>query len=249
MPYRFGKKPAPADWADRASGKFAAVSVTRPLPTPPSTYSVLQRVEKSLERTDIPTLFPMDHNDTVGDCTCAGVAHAQTVYRGLDSALCIWGPDDVEKFYFSMTGGQDTGLYCVDVLHHWNHEPINGDRLIGYVAVNPANHEHVRQAIQVFGGLYIGFMVTDQCIQQFDAHLPWTPGNLIQEGHCVFVTDYDQNCLTCLTWGATQQGTWAWWDQGVDEAYALVPPEAADKEFSPGYTMAQLIADMQAIKV
>lgn len=27
--------------------------------------------------------------------------------------------------------------------------------------------------------------------------------------------------------GNTQQGTWAWWDECVDEAYAILPPPGA----------------------
>ena len=50
-----------------------------------------------------------------------------------------------------------------------------------------------------------------------------------------------------LTWGNTQQGSWAWWDECVDEAYAILPPEAAHPGFTPAFDVAQLQADLKAV--
>ena len=53
--------------------------------------------------------------------------------------------------------------------------------------------------------------------------------------------------VTVLTWGNTQQATWGWWDECVDEAYAILPPEAQNPDFAPGFNIAQLQADLQAV--
>jgi hypothetical protein len=66
-------------------------------------------------------------------------------------------------------------------------------------------------------------------------------------GHAVYAVGYDQNFLTVLTWGNTQQATWSWWDECVDEAYAILPPEAKDPKFAPGFNLAQLQADLAAV--
>jgi len=42
----------------------------------------------------------------------------------------------------------------------------------------------------------------------------------------------------------TQEATWGWWDECVDEAYALLPPEAEKAGFSPGFDFAQLQSDL-----
>jgi C1A family cysteine protease len=78
---------------------------------------------------------------------------------------------------------------------------------------NPKNHTHVQQAIHLSGGVYLGFQVQENCIQEFDAGKPWTPGTLTADGHAVFAVGYDQDGVTVLTWGNIQQGTWAWWDE------------------------------------
>ena len=53
--------------------------------------------------------------------------------------------------------------------------------------------------------------------------------------------------MTVLTWGNTQQATWAWWDECVDEAYAILPPEAKKPGFAPGFDLAQLQADLSGV--
>lgn len=78
----------------------------------------------------------------------------------------------------------------------------------------------------------------------FDATLP---GPLTNDGHAVYAVAYDQNGVTVLTWGNTQQATWAWWDECVDEAYAILPPEAEKSGFAPGFNFAQLQTDLAAV--
>jgi hypothetical protein len=53
--------------------------------------------------------------------------------------------------------------------------------------------------------------------------------------------------VTVLTWGSTQQGTWAWWDECVDEAYGILPPNAQQAGFAPGFGFAQLQADLKQV--
>jgi hypothetical protein len=47
------------------------------------------------------------------------------------------------------------------------------------------------------------------CQQEFDAHKPWTTGRLTKDGHAVLAVGYDPQGLTMLTWGSSQEGTWA----------------------------------------
>jgi hypothetical protein len=105
----------------------------------------------------------------------------------------------------------------------------------------------IQQAIHLFGGVYLGFQVQQNCEQDFEAGKPWTPGPLTNDGHAVFAVGYDPNGVTVLTWGKSQQGTWTWWDECVDEAYAILPTEAKDPDFAPGFNIAQLQADLAAV--
>jgi hypothetical protein len=238
--YRFGKHPPKVDYRTLRFKSY----VTAALAPPPPAYNVLTSVYAKLKINNPATLFPMDGNDTLGDCTIAGVAHAITTYQGLIGKKTIMAQAAVVKLYYHLTGGVDSGLQELDVLNYWRQTAVDNDKILAYVSIDPKNHTHVQQAIQLFGGVYLGFQVQQNCVQEFDAHQPWTPGPLTNDGHAVFAVGYDPNQLTVLTWGNTQQATWPWWDECVDEAYAILPPEAAKPGFAPGFNMAQLQADL-----
>ena len=205
---------------------------------------MLTRVYAKVKVNDPTKLFPMDGNDTLGDCTIAALAHAETTYRGLLGKSKIMSKQAVVKLYMHLTGGVDSGLNELDVLNYWRQNAVSGEEILAYVSIDPKNHTHIQQAIHLFGGVYLGFQVQQNCIEEFNAHKPWTPGPLTNDGHAVFAVAYDQNGVSVLTWGNTQQGTWAWWDECVDEAYAILPPEAKSPDFAPGFDIKQLQADM-----
>ncbi len=243
--YRFGKHPPKIDYRTLRFKDY----VTPQLAAPPPSYDVLNRVYANL---GIPSpepavLFPMDGNDTLGDCTIAAVAHAITVYSALIRQRTIMAKQAVVKLYLRLTGGLDSGLNELTVLNYWQSNAVDRNKILAFVSINPKDHVHIQQAITLFGGVYLGFQVQQNCVQEFDAHQPWTPGPLTTDGHAVFAVGYDANQVTVLTWGSTQQGTWGWWDECVDEAYAVLPPEAANRDFAPGFDIAQLQADLQAV--
>lgn len=238
--YRFGKHPPKVDYRTLRFKNYLSPTIA----PPPASDNVLTRVYQKLKVTDPAKLFPMDGNDTLGDCTIAALAHAVTVYRGLLGKKTIMAKQDVIKLYMHLTGGVDSGLNELDVLNYWRQNKVDGDEIITYAAIDVKNHTHLEQAIHLFGGVYLGFQVQENCIQEFDAHKPWTPGRLTSDGHAVFAVAYDQKEVTVLTWGSTQQATWAWWDECVDEAYAILSPEAPTFE---GFDLAQLKTDLAAV--
>jgi len=130
------------------------------------------------------------------------------------------------------------------VLNYWQSTGADGNQIAAFVTMEPKNHTHVQQAIQLFGGVYLGFQVQENCIQEFDARQPWTPGPLTNDGHAVYAVSYDATGPTVLTWGNTQAATWAWWDECVDEAYAILPAQAMKPGFAPGFDFAQLKEDL-----
>jgi hypothetical protein len=238
---RFGRHPKKSDFRTLRFSDY----VLPDLPPPPAAISNLGRVYARLGVKDPAVLFPMDGNDNYGDCTIAAAAHKVTIDRGLVGQRVIMPATQVLHTYFNLTHGLDTGLNMLDVLNYWHKHKVGSDAILAFVSVNPKNRVHVQQAMQIFGSVYIGFQVPDQCLQQFDAHQPWTPGKLTNNGHAVTVPDYNMAGVTCLTWGATQDGTWAWWDECVDECYAILPPEAANSAWSPGFNLTALMADLK----
>lgn len=241
--FRFGKHPPKRDYRT-----LRFTSYVKPgLAAPPASFNVLTRVYQDLKVNDPSKIYPMDGNDTLGDCTIAGLAHAQTTYHALTSTKKIMTRNSVVKLYYQLTGGIDSGLNELDVLNYWRQNAVGGDAILAYVSIDPKNHTHVQQAIQMFGGVYLGFQVQQGAQDDFNARKPWTAGPLTNDGHAVFAVGYDQTGVTVLTWGNTQQGTWGWWDECVDEAYAILPPQAKDPNYTPGFDLAQLQTDLQDV--
>jgi hypothetical protein len=240
---RFGKHPPKHDYRTLRLRKY----LTAALPAPPPAYNVLPRVYEQLGTTDPTALFPMDGNDSLGDCTIAALAHATTIYRGFLGKRNIMAKPAVVKLYMHLTGGLDSGLAELDVLNYWRQHPVSGDHILAFATIDVKNHAHVQQAIRLFGGVYLGFQVQENCQQQFHDGQPWTPGPLTQDGHAVVAVAYDATGLTVLTWGNTQKATWAWWDECVDEAYAILPQDAKAADFLPGFDFAQLQADLALV--
>jgi hypothetical protein len=69
-------------------------------------------------------------------------------------------------------------------------------------------------------------------------------------GHAVFVPKYDATTFTCITWGALKPMTVAFWQEYVDEAYALLGHNWIENKGSPsGFNLAELKTDLGLIKV
>lgn len=242
---KFGRRGIKTDYRTLKLAKY----LTATLPPPPPSANQFERAMQNVADSDFTDLFPMDYNDELGDCTIAGLAHALTLFQGMTSQGMIPAADDVKGLYLSLSGGQDTGLYCLDVLNHVQSNDVLGDKkFMAFAAIDPKNHTHVKQAIALFGCVYLGFQCQESVVEDFQARTTWTPGNLTQDGHCVAAGGYDNDTVTVATWGNWQKGTWAWWDQTVDEAYAILPAEAGDPSFHPGVDLAQLQADLDTLK-
>ncbi len=240
---RFGKQPPKTDYRTLRLRTY----LRRELAPPPVACDALERVCAALGRRDVANLFPMDGTDQYGDCTIAAAAHALTVWNGLRGDAKIMAEPAVVKLYLHLANGVDTGLAALDVLNHWRKCAIDGERILAFAVIDAHNHEQVKQAINLFGGVYLGFVVQADCLADFNARRPWAPGPLLVHGHAAFATGYDDVGVTVLTWGSTQKASWAWWDDCVDEAYAILPMTAKKADFPPGFDFDQLLADLRRV--
>lgn len=240
---RFGKHPAKRDFRTLRFKDYLTAAVA----APPAQYDVLATVYKNLGVSDPTVLFPMDGNDQYGDCTMAAAAHAITVYNGLTKSNVIMAQADLVKLYFQLTKGVDSGLDEMTVLNFWQSTGIDAQKILAFVSIEPKDHVHVQQAIQLFGGVYLGFQVQANAQEEFEKKQPWTPGKLTNDGHAVYAVAYDATGVTVLTWGNIQKATWAWWDECADEAYAILPLNAQQAGFPPGFDLAQLQADLKLV--
>ena len=199
-------------------------------------------------------------NNSLGDCTIAGAAHAIQVWSKNSLTESTVTDADVLAAYEAWDGynpanpATDNGGIELNVLNNWRNLGLAGHKLTAFASVTPSNQTEVQQAINLFGGVYIGVSlpITAQSQNIWDVDLTRgvqsEPGSW--GGHCVFVVAYDQTGLTCITWGTLKKMTWAFWHNYCDEAYALFGQDWVNaKSMAPsGFDAEQLLADLSAIR-
>lgn len=201
-------------------------------------------------------LFPMFRNDIYGDCTAAAAGHMEQIWSSNTGTL--WTPTDaeVESMYWNTGDGKDTGRYLTDTLTYWNQTGLGQrqDKISAYAQVNVKDHNHVKTAVYLFGGVYIGLGLPITAQSQSLWSVVPDDGSGKSNfgswgGHAVNITAYTSRYLTCITWGMRLRMTWSFWDKYVDEAWAILSPDWANGTITPpnGFSLAELQADLSQV--
>lgn len=214
---------------------------------------------------DVSSALPADLgmmlNDHLGDCTCAGMAHAVQTWTACNGGIVTLSDADVLRAYEEACGyspsdpSTDQGGVELDVLNYFRSVGIGGHKIGAFASIDPKNREHLKAAIWLFGGVYIGVAlpISAQTQDVWRIAIAGTEGDPTPGswgGHCVFVPPiYDADGLACITWGQTKRMTWEWWDAYCDEAYALLSPDWVQpgKDAPSGFDLAALQADLAAV--
>jgi len=169
-------------------------------------------------------------NDSVGDCTCADVAH-QTMVHALAThrPLPQWSTPSTLKMYSAITGYNpdaakdangnnptDQGANLAQVASYWRKtgfrdavNTIHQSRSYGMVN----SIDEALKATRLFGAVSIGVSLPSSAPEQFDHGKPWRfqRGAHDLGGHCITLVGRNRNgLLVFLTWGRTQGVTPDW---------------------------------------
>ena len=196
--------------------------------------------------------YPIDGNDQYGDCTIAGVAHliaAWNAQTGQNDPVPTG--DEVVQEYFTLSGGQDTGLNELDVLKTWHQSGLFGERIAGYAPVNPQSVLGLHQAVAFYGGCYLGIECPESAQEQFQAGQPWTydPSSPVEGGHCIVALGYTvSGSLLCATWGGIAEVTPGFLAHFLDEAWVILPNQIVEaRKDALGIDLATLQADLARV--
>lgn len=205
--------------------------------------------------------WKMYANDSIGDCTCATVGHFIEQWTTDATGAEIDVTDaDVVHAYSAITGynpadpSTDQGANELDVLNYWRKTGVAGHQIAAYVKLDVKNHDQIKQAVNLFGGVYIGINMPKSAQSQTGPGKTWVvtagPNGVAGSwgGHAVHVGQYDGTKLSLVTWGAPQAMSWSFWDAYVEEAYAIVSKDFFNGDKDPqGFDIATLQADLAAI--
>lgn len=218
----------------------------RGLPRPPAAWDATQGIKE----------WGMLGNDQAGDCVIAGYLHLAMIDQKIATgSVPTFTDEQALDLYKQLTGwdpnnpDSDTGLNVEDFLTLAQARTLLGQRLKTFAPVHVNTVEHLKIAIWLFEGINTAAVLPFDAEDQFSAGQPWTLNNKQQDqsplgGHDIPAVAYDNDGVTYVTWGTTQQASWDWCLANLQEAEILIPNEVADltKALDNGYDPRELKA-------
>lgn len=190
----------------------------------------------------------------VGDCTVVGTVNLGKSWNAeVHESDAIPSPNDVVSEYFTLTGGQDSGMAETDVLNTWHSTGLFGDTIAGFAPVQHNDITQIEESIAFFGGCYFGVQLPQSAQQQFNpgGQSTWSVvnGSPIEGGHCIVGLGFDQTAklVQIATWGQIVNVEYGWLSEYLDEAYAIIPHQFVEAGKGPSLDLAALTADLKSI--
>lgn len=183
--------------------------------------------------------WPMYLNDSIGDCTCAAAGHLVQAFNQYGQKKDVRVSDsDILKAYSAVsgydpkTGRNDDGAVVQDVLNYWRKTGVGGHKILAFAQVDFRNPDELRQALNIFGNVYLGIDFPNTAMTQFNNGQPWdlAYGAYSEGGHAINAGYYDvsDKMWKVVTWGQVQPMTQAFFDKYVEEAWVVISQEWLD---------------------
>lgn len=250
---KLGKKPVTFDSRTLKLGKYLSSTLV-----PPVSFSPAQAQPDSV-------WYPMDSNDTLGDCVEAATAHQITGWTSAVNQNAAVVPSDVQVVaeYQIESPGND-GISMLAHMNRWQSNGLqlgNGtDKIDVFVSLNVQNVSELKAGIYYMGGVMLGVQLPSAIANALDPTMggtwsvpssgatgDWAPNP--NEGHAILLLSYNENGANLKTWGTTIFATWDWITTYADEGYCSVSSDffGTNQETPEGFNLQQLEADLQAI--
>lgn len=241
MIYKLGKRPVKLDARNLKLARYLAEA-----PVLPSAIDWSPAVKGG---------FPMFMNQDIGDCAIAAPAHMTQLWTANADVQADVTDGDVLAAYRAVSGFDpdkpetDTGCAELDVLNYWRTIGIGWNTIAAFAEIAPGSRTEIKAAVAWFGGAYVGFILPASIRGQTVWDVVKDDGGELG-GHAVNLVGYDADGVTCVTWGALQRISWAFVNDYMDEAYAVLSPDWFNSTgTSPSQlNLAQMQADLVAIR-
>jgi hypothetical protein len=187
--------------------------------------------------------LPMLANDRLGCCVISSRGHQTLRFEDVEQKQIVSISDsDIEREYFSETGGPDEGLVIAESLDQWRKSGwrLSGKgpyKIMAYASVNVADLRQVKLAIMAGAGVCTGFDLPISAADQIDANKKWSivRGRSGEAGswggHCVMIASYNSVGPICVTWSQRQQMSWGFFSRYCDECFSVID---ASNSFAAG---------------
>lgn len=150
---------------------------------------------------DAVSSYPMLMNDSIGDCTVAGILHAcqaVSALSGRNPGGASFSDEEALKVYSAVSGyngdpNTDVGATLASVCDYGvktGFTDVNGEvhKLAGWAEIgDPTNLGLIKKALYTFGTVYLAVELPQSAEDQFNAEQPWTYDASSPDagGHCI----------------------------------------------------------------
>lgn len=245
---KLGKKPARHDARTLHLREFLRVES---LPAIPPAHHQAQHVRR----------WSTLGNRRIEDCTCAAAGHLIHTWTSRVGSAVILPTRTIERAYSHITGynprtgKNDDGADVLTVLKYWRKSGFGGHHIEAFVTIERHHQLHIRAAIYLLGGVYVGLGLPRSAHGQKIWRVPpsGTTGHGRRDswgGHVVPIIGYDEHGLVAITWGRRQRMTWGFWQTYCDEAYAVLGRDLFDGQTKTpaGLDLAGLRSALSALR-
>jgi hypothetical protein len=182
--------------------------------------------------------WPIFLNDRLGDCTCAGAAHAEQVFAAMAGLPFTVTDTDVQRMYEASgyKPGEpetDQGWTLEAAANYLQTVGLQGKpNIVISAGVSLGDEDAQQVALELFGVLYEGMECPQSALEQAQKGEPWTvvQGSEVAGGHCIIrpksilgKTGYH------VSWGALIPATDEFDKTYIDELMVFVPTDWENK--------------------
>jgi hypothetical protein len=263
MPLKLGKQPGQPRPNDL---QWSSLAATVQMPSVPARFGHANMFQDWWMLGNGPDDSVAPGFQGAGDCVWAGAAHEHRLINKLVHKVDVsFTGKDVISDYSAATGydpddpSTDNGTDVHAALSYRRKTGIldsQGKRhkIGAYVAIDPKDWDHLRQATYIFGAVGIGFDFPQSAWTQFDGGQPWdvlANDGGIEGGHYVPIMGAPTaDKVGVVTWGKRQEMTRAFYEKYNDESWVYITPEELNETGAGlhGFDMAKLNSFLSALK-
>lgn len=174
--------------------------------------------------------WPILGNATLNDCSVAAAGDLNLAWNAeLGHPQQTISTGIATSTYFSLTGGANSGLNDSQLLSYWQRQGVGNTQIAAYGAINSQSIQTVKQAIRLFGGLYVTVGISSTTIAEWNAHQPFSipagQSPTVSTAHVMTAVGYDANYVYGVSWGRLVKMTWGWWTAYAENAWAIIPEQ------------------------
>lgn len=200
--------------------------------------------------------WPMDGNDSYGDCVVAGLDHAlEAIYTALAGSYTNWTAGQIVAFYQTQNphfnpddpnngpgSDADGGMEISTFLSYLVKQGV----ILGFAKINAGNQAEVEAATYLGLAIVTGEDLTVS--QQNQTIWDYVPGDPDWGGHASAWVGYDGKDDVCVTWGGLMGMTQGFVDHQVSEAWFIITQaQVNNPDFRDGFDLGGFAAAYTAL--